>query len=596
VNRRSVTSAVIVVASLLLGACGEGSDSQVASNAAADRQTPSTTAPKAPPRATIPAEGIELRDAGLAIGVAADGLTQPTSVAFAGARMLVTEKGTGKVRLVDKPGTATDVLDLAVNSFDERGLLGIAVHPDFPKQPFVYLHWTWRGDGDGPDKLLGADSDQAADVPELGNRVDRFRWAAGKLTFDRNIVRFRSNTLNTDTSGRVRGNHDSGPLAFGPDKKLYVQIGDQNLRGQLQNIAGGPAPDNANFTGVILRLNDDGTTPADNPLRAAAADLDGEAAVNVAKIYAYGVRNSFGLAFEPTSGALWQTENGDDAADEINVFRAGSNSGWIQLMGTPKAYEEWKRLEVASADGFDNPSFPPSMLAADAAAAQKAMVTLRGSRYSAPVLTYVYPPALTAIGFVDNDELGSRSERTAWVGTVLTNALLRYPLDKTGRALALNAKLADGLDNNTKKGDLGESDPYVVGTGFGIITDIDHGPDGALYVTSLDGGKVYRLAKAAVAAGGAKASGGKTATTVGPVGATVAIKDDLFDPTGVEIAKGESVMWKWEGKNPHNVSGSGFKSKIQTSGTFTATFAEPGSFDYRCEVHPSMTAKVVVTG
>lgn len=97
---------------------------------------------------------------------------------------------------------------------------------------------------------------------------------------------------------------------------------------------------------------------------------------------------------------------------------------------------------------------------------------------------------------------------------------------------------------------------------------------------------------------GKKASSGKptTTTTKAAVGATVAIKDDVFGSAEVEIATGEAVAWKWEGKNPHNVAGDGFKSKIQTSGTFTKNFAKAGTFDYRCEVHPTMTAKVVVTG
>jgi plastocyanin len=78
--------------------------------------------------------------------------------------------------------------------------------------------------------------------------------------------------------------------------------------------------------------------------------------------------------------------------------------------------------------------------------------------------------------------------------------------------------------------------------------------------------------------------------------ATVSIKDDLFAQTQVEVTAGDAVQWKWEGKNPHNVDGPGFKSKIQTSGTFTKTFEKPGTFDYRCDVHPTMKASVVVTG
>jgi glucose/arabinose dehydrogenase len=584
VLKRLVLASVLTLCSAALVACGSGDNSQTAANAPA---TTTTTRP------TAPANNIELKDTSLAAAVAADGLTMPTSIAFAGRRLLVTEKSTGKVLLVDGPGKTREVIDLAVNSFDERGLLGIAVHPDFPRKPFVYLQWTWRGDGTGPAKVLGSDSDQAADVPSLGNRVDRFRWANNKLTFDRNLIRLPSNTLNTDTSGRIRGNHDAGPLAFGPDGKLYFMLGDQNMRGQLQNITSGPAPDNAHLTGVVLRLDDDGSVPSDNPFVAAGKKMGGGAGANVQKIYTYGVRNSFGLAFEPKSGALWQTENGDDASDEVNVFTRGSNSGWIQLQGAPAQFDTWKGLELASKDGFDNPTYPPTMLAADATAARKAMASIAGSHYAPPVLTYKYPPALTAINFVRDGRLGARSADTAWIGTVLTDSLLRYPLAKNGRKLALTGALADGVDDNAAKGDLGESAPYVVGTGFGIVTDIEPGPDGALYVSSLDAGKVYRLTKASGADSG-------TATTAPPSSAlvpaaTVHIKDDVFDPTKVEIKAGEAVVWRWEGKDPHNVDGPGFKSRIQTSGSYTKAFDQPGTFEYRCDVHPTMLASVVVT-
>ncbi|MEO6987189.1 MAG: PQQ-dependent sugar dehydrogenase, partial [Aquihabitans sp.] len=276
--------------------------------------------------------GITMQDENLTAEVFISDLDQPTALALLPDGMLVIEKASGKVHLVQDGEMTGEAIDLAVNYFDERGLLGIALHPDFDSEPYVYLHWTWRGDGDGPDQLLGDDSDEATEVPALGNRVDRFLYQDGALTFDRNIVKFPSNTLDTDTSGNVRGNHDAGPLTFGPDGKLYAMMGDQNLRGQLQNISDGPPPDDEHFAGVILRLNDDGTVPEDNPFFDVGAEMGGEVGENIQAIYVYGVRNSFGLAFEPTSGALWQTENGDDSFDEINVFEAGDNSGWIQLM------------------------------------------------------------------------------------------------------------------------------------------------------------------------------------------------------------------------------------------------------------------------
>ena len=82
-----------------------------------------------------------------------------------------------------------------------------------------------------------------------------------------------------------------------------------------------------------MRLNDDGTTPADNPFANIVTVLPSESAANIRRLYAYGVRNGFGLGFDPYSGNLWDQENGDDAFDEMNRVTAGSNNGWIQMMG-----------------------------------------------------------------------------------------------------------------------------------------------------------------------------------------------------------------------------------------------------------------------
>jgi glucose/arabinose dehydrogenase len=209
-------------------------------------------------------------DPNLRVRTVVENLDQPTSMAFLGANdFLVLEKATGKVQHVVNETVVGTALDLAVNNGSERGLLGIALHPNFATNGQVYLYWT--------ESTTGADTDVLANTPLLGNRVDRFTWNGSTLTFNMNLIHLRA-LQNDVTNGVERGNHDGGVIKFGPDGKLYIFIGDVGRRGWMQNLLngpfgpgqdddqfGGPEPDDAHLTGVILRLNDDGTAPADNP-------------------------------------------------------------------------------------------------------------------------------------------------------------------------------------------------------------------------------------------------------------------------------------------------------------------------------------------
>jgi len=273
-------------------------------------------------------------DPDLAVRTVVSGLNQPTSMAFIGKNdFLVLEKATGKVRRVlGGVVQAADVLDLAVNSAGERGLLGIALHPDFPINPAIYLYWTCQAPippasapfeptlrecADPP--ATGLDTSEILAVPLLGNRVDRFIWNGASLRFDRNLIKLRA--FQNDGSPVPAGqddptqgpaaNHNGGVLRFGPDRNLYIIMGDNGRRGQLQNLIegptppqpddqfGGPQPDNAHLSGVILRLNPDGSAPFDNPFFQLGASMRGEVGANIQKIFAYGIRNSFGMAFDP---------------------------------------------------------------------------------------------------------------------------------------------------------------------------------------------------------------------------------------------------------------------------------------------------------
>ena len=465
--------------------------------------------------------GPTLLDPNLRLETRASGLVTPTSIAFLGANdMLVLEKNTGKVkRLVSGAAPAT-VLDLAVNFGSERGLLGIALHPDFPTNPGVYLFWT--------ESTTGGDTDVLSETPLLGNRVDRFIWNGSTLTLDRNLIRLRAiqqdfttvtNSFGTFTQPE-RGNHDGGVIAFGPDRKLYVLFGDAGRRGQLQNLPsgptptglgptipddqfGGPEPDNAHLAGVILRLNDDGTTPTDNPLFGAGAAIGGEVGANVQKVFAYGVRNSFGMAFDPESGSLWDQENGEDAFDELNLVEPGMNSGWIQIIGPLSRLSEYRAIETTSLHHEDFPNLQqfrwgPENIASTPAEALSRLFVLPGSRYSDPEFSWKHVLAPAAIGFLNSRALGPQYQGDLFVGfsTTDTEAGPLFHLNLTGnrRKIAVDdPRLEDRVADNLTFHDMTESESLRFGTGFGIVTDIETGPNGSLFIVSLDQGAIYEI-------------------------------------------------------------------------------------------------------
>jgi glucose/arabinose dehydrogenase len=349
----------------------------------------------------------------------------------------------------------------------------------------------------------------------LGNRVDRFTWNGSTLAFDRNIKTFRA--FQADAGQPLLANHNGGVLRFGPDGKLYVAVGDVGRRGQLQNLPngpsgpsipddqfGGPQPDNAHFTGGILRLNPDGTAPADNPFFAAGAALGGAAGANIQKLYAYGIRNTFGMAFDPLSGRLWAQENGDDSFDELNRVDAGMNSGWVQTMGPLSRLAEYKSIETTPPfAGLQQIRWDPSNIADSQAAALSALFALPGSMYSDPEFSWKFAVAPGGIGFMDGLGLGAQYAGNLFVGAASTllqdGYLFRFAMsaDRMGFDLTELA-LQDLVADNLGKSDLTESESLLFGSGFGIVTDIQTGPNGALFLVSLTDGAIYEIRRASV--------------------------------------------------------------------------------------------------
>jgi glucose/arabinose dehydrogenase len=361
--------------------------------------------------------------------------------------------------------------------------------------------------------------------------VDRFRWTGNSLVFEKNLIKLRQfqNDGGPTPPGQgdlgqpERGNHDGGIIAFGPDKKLYVFTGDAGRRGQLQNLPsgptatglgpvvpddqfGGPQPDDAHFSGVILRLNDDGSTPADNPFYAAGAAIGGEAGENIQKVYVYGVRNGFGMAFDPLGGGLWFQENGEDAFDEINRAEPGMNSGWIQIQGPLARLAEYKAIETTSTHGGEpTPNLQqlrwgPERIADTQAEALARLFQLPGSAFRNPEFSWKYVVAPAGLGFAASANIGSEFEGDLFVGLSvpqpLGGALYRFNLSGDRKTLAFtDAALADGVADNATFNDLGEQQSLLVGRDFGVVTDIESGPNGLLYVVSLTNNAVYEISQ-----------------------------------------------------------------------------------------------------
>ena len=456
-----------------------------------------------------------LVDRHLGVRTVVQGLITPISMAFLGSNdFLLLEKNSGKVHRITNGADVGVVLDLAVNFASERGLLGIALHPGFASNRGVYLYWT--------ESTTGADSGNLADVPLLGNRVDRFTWMGSSLVFHSNIIRLRA--FQADAGQPLRGNHDGGVLRFGPDGKLYVVIGDTGRRGQLQNLPcgptatcpgtivaddqfGGPEPDNAHLTGVILRLNDDGSAPSDNPFFRAGAGRGGEVGANIQKIFAYGLRNSFGMAFDPFSGNLWEQENGDDSFSELNRVEPGMNSGWIQIMGPPERVSQFKAIETSPASdpllgspyfGLQQIRWPPTLIAGSPQEALSRLFMLPGAHYSAPEFSWKYEVAPGGIGFIGGRALGPQYEGDLIMGAARTSLegghLFHFNLTGNRRKIGVDdPRLEDRVADNNHKFDITESESLLFGRNFGVVTDIHTGPNGNLFLVSLSNSTVYEI-------------------------------------------------------------------------------------------------------
>jgi len=397
------------------------------------------------------------------------GLDRPTNMVFLGPNdILVTEKNTGKVIEIKNATTARTILDVNVANLGERGLLGITVFPksitneednnkqnldkenddaehNSNKDKYVFLYFTEAETQDGDDKE-GNDP--------IGNRLYRYELIDNSL---------RNPKLILDLPAGYH--HNGGKILTGNDKDLYIATGeldDKSTKLHKSNMAlnfkENLSPDGR---GGILRINQDGDG-IDGGIIGKNPPLD--------KYFAYGIRNSFGMDFDPVTGNLWDTENGPTFGDEINLVEPGFNSGWRMVQGM------WA-LEKGELEGKWLSEKPSNLV----------NFSNKGE-YSSPEFTWKNAVGPTALKFLTTDKLGKEYKNDLLVSDV-NGRVYHFDMNKNRTGLLLDVPLKNKVAESSD-----EFNNVVFFQGFGtLITDLDIGPDGNLYVLDHTGGKIYRI-------------------------------------------------------------------------------------------------------
>ena len=381
-------------------------------------------------------------DPNLKAEVVAQGLDTPTTMAFLGPDdLLVLEKDKGTVmRIVNGIISDKPLLDVDVANSVERGLCGIAISKNDSKT-YVFLYFT---------EIDGQDSEDRKGRPPEGNRLYRYELVDDKLV---------NPVLLLDLPASPGPRHNGGAIEIGPDQNIYIPVGDIDgsfnpsyPATQTQNFAAGILADGRSG---ILRITQDG-----NPV---GEGILGDA-MPLRLYYAYGIRNSFGLDFDPITGSLWDTENGPHEGDEINLVNSGFNSGWHEIYGFSSSH---KKSEVDKLVTFDGKG-----------------------KYDEPKVVWGKSTGLTSIVFLDSDKLGTQYRNDIFVGDAHNGRIYHFKLNNERNDVVLPEILAGKIIENPVN--LGAED-IVFGDGFGGITDLTVGPDGYLYVVSIGQGKVFRI-------------------------------------------------------------------------------------------------------
>jgi glucose/arabinose dehydrogenase len=412
----------------------------------------------------------------------ATGLKKPTAMDFLGNssdEILVTEKDNGTVRRVFRGWVHSEPLvDVAVandNGTNERGLLGMAVAKQNETTTYVFLYFTESGGGQ--------DGDDAAGVVPAGNRLYRYELVRNDESGNVSSLKLINPKLLLDLPARPGPRYQAGPLLVSQNQNnnndtiVYLMIGDlDHHETQSQNYEDGPPPDG---TSGILVVDAEGN-PLPNPVLVEQVNGggdgddededndDGQTSEDIGMLpyyFAYGIRNSFGMDFDPVTGNLWDTENGQHNNDEINLVLPGFNSGWADIQGPAS------RPENEDADVEDD------------------LVDFDGrGEYRDPEFTWNTTVGPTAIKFYNSTQLGAEYQNDIFVGDINNGRIYHFDLNEDRTGLALDGVLEDKVADNED-----ELSSIVFGTGFSGISDIEVGPDGNLYLLFHNTGKIMKI-------------------------------------------------------------------------------------------------------
>jgi len=394
----------------------------------------------------------QIADNNLRIELVADGLAQPTSMTFVDEdTILVLEKDTGMIRVVNN-GTLekNPALAVRVDPNAERGLLGIDILErgigQSKDDDFVFIYLTEEANENGK-----GDS--------VRNRVYRYNWNGTDLS---------NPVLLLDLPGEPGPYHNGGKIKVGPDEQLYVVIGDLTSPSTiLQNhvLDSDAIPNN---TSVIIRIDPlNGNPSSDNPFKNQNQnDLIDNFSLDY--YYAYGIRNSFGLSFDPITGSLWDTENGEDKFDETNLVKPGFNSGWYKIMGPISRNKNFSENDL---------------------------VMLNNSYYSDPKFSWFKPIGVTDLEFYNSSRLGNKFSNNIFVGGINAGDLYFFKIDDNRTGIRIDPSMSGHTDLTDSIADPQDDlSPALFARGFICrITDIETVSDGYVYVLTYSDGRLYRI-------------------------------------------------------------------------------------------------------